>query len=526
MILGGGPAGATAALLLSQWGHRVTLLTRRRPARTVIAESLPPSCGRIFRHLGIEDAIEAAGFQRSTGNTVWWGDRRSRVERFPDGARGHQVSNARLEQVLLELAEAAGARVHGDCTVRARSGLGGGRPRASRGAGVAPGDPARTGPEPRPSLHVAGASSDLSLDLRPDLHSDLNAAWVLDATGRAGILGRRWRRRVEGLATLALTARFEASDWELDDPSHTLVESYGDGWAWSVPLSARERFAAVMVDPRRTDLRRDADRETLFRAELAKTRALSHILSRARALGPAQACDASGYTSARFCGPGFFLLGDAGSFIDPLSSYGVKKAMTSGWLAAVCVHTCLLHPEREPHVLELFASRERQVFDSFSRDSARYSELAAAEHRSAFWSERARAEPDDGDLAGRELGRELDPALLREDPQVRAWFAHLLRAERLDLRRGRQVEIAARGMVEGHQVVLADHLVCPWAPRGVRFLRGVDLTRLVSLAPQARTVPDLLGAYDRSGVPAPPPDLLSSLAVCLAKGILEPAGAD
>ena len=40
-------------------------------------------------------------------------------------------------------------------------------------------------------------------------------------------------------------------------------------------------------------------------------------------------------------GQGILLVGDAASFIDPLSSYGVKKACVSAWLAAVVVHTCL-----------------------------------------------------------------------------------------------------------------------------------------------------------------------------------------
>ena len=35
---------------------------------------------------------------------------------------------------------------------------------------------------------------------------------------------------------------------------HTLVESYDDGWCWSVPLSEVERFVAVMADPQRTEL--------------------------------------------------------------------------------------------------------------------------------------------------------------------------------------------------------------------------------------------------------------------------------
>ena len=43
------------------------------------------------------------------------------------------------------------------------------------------------------------------------------------------------------------------------------------------------------------------------------------------------------YDATRFVDGDVLLVGDAGSFLDPLSSAGVKKALASGWLAAVAV---------------------------------------------------------------------------------------------------------------------------------------------------------------------------------------------
>ena len=43
-----------------------------------------------------------------------------------------------------------------------------------------------------------------------------------------------------GHRTVALVGRWRhAGGWPLADPSHTLLESYEDGWAWSVPLDER-----------------------------------------------------------------------------------------------------------------------------------------------------------------------------------------------------------------------------------------------------------------------------------------------
>ena len=43
-VLGGGPAGASAALLLASWGHAVRVITKAGVDHS-LAVSLPPSCG-------------------------------------------------------------------------------------------------------------------------------------------------------------------------------------------------------------------------------------------------------------------------------------------------------------------------------------------------------------------------------------------------------------------------------------------------------------------------------------------------
>src|SRR6187402_2172384 len=107
VVLGGGPAGATAALLLARWGHSVRLITKPA-ADHGLAVSLPPSCAKLFDAIGVSDVIERAGFLRSTGNTVWWGSEEARVEAFAEGALGWQLRVDRLAEVLLDCAIAAG----------------------------------------------------------------------------------------------------------------------------------------------------------------------------------------------------------------------------------------------------------------------------------------------------------------------------------------------------------------------------------------------------------------------------------
>ena len=109
-MLGGGPAGAAASRLLATWGHSVHLITRPAGDHR-LAVSLPPSCAKLFDAIGVTEAIDRAGFIRSTGNTVWWGHDAPRVEPFAEGARGWQVEVGALEAVLLDEASRAGVTI-------------------------------------------------------------------------------------------------------------------------------------------------------------------------------------------------------------------------------------------------------------------------------------------------------------------------------------------------------------------------------------------------------------------------------
>ena len=95
--------------------------------------------------------------------------------------------------------------------------------------------------------------------------------------------------------------------------------------------------------------------------ELAKTCNIGPTRESAIPDGDAWACPASLYTASRFARPGLLLAGDAGSFIDPLSSFGVKKALSSGWLAGIVIHTSLVDAPMADTAVGFFDRREREV---------------------------------------------------------------------------------------------------------------------------------------------------------------------
>ena len=498
-VIGGGPAGAAAARLLAAWGHSVQVLAKPAAGDRTLGESLPPSCRKLFDLIGVTPDIEAAGFLHSTGNTVWWGGRDPRVVRFADGGIGWQVRRRDLDRLLLELASRAGAAVQTDALVR----------QVDLAPATAPPEAAES------AVRYAAGGAPRSLAAR----------FVLDCSGRAGVVARRgFRRHTAGRTTLALTAVWSRpGGWGLEDESHTLVESYGDGWSWSVPVTPEQRYVTLMVDPRVTRLERGGTLEPCYDAELAKTAVLGPLTAGAARDTAPWGCDASVYHAHTYGAPGMLLVGDAGSFIDPLSSYGVKKALASGWLAAVVVHTALTDPGLAGVALDLFNQREREMHGALERQSAQFFAEAAGRHDHPFWTDRAEVGmPEAVPLASPE------PAVdaLRGDPEVLAAFDALRRAPTLRLRRGDRLGVVRRPAITARRIILEDRLVVPgWpdadAARGLRFLREIDLVRVVELAPLHQQVPDLFEAYNHVCPPAPLPDFLGALSVLIAKGALE-----
>lgn len=485
-VIGGGPAGAVAAMLLAAWGHRVVVFTRAARVRQTIAESLPPSIQKLLARVGALEAVDAAGFYRSRGNTVWWESQDARVEPFPHGALGYQVMRGDLDRLLLDLAHRSGATVR-HASVRAVALL---------------------DDQTRPARIEYQANGGLET---------LEAPWVLDASGRAALVARAMELRVPepGHRTTALIGEWRRErPWEVPDETHTLVESYEDGWAWSVPTSPLARQVAVMVDPRRgvTALAEDRRLVTMYQAELAKTTHLRRLTNDAALWGTPTAHDASLYGTTRACGPGFLLVGDAGSFIDPLTSLGVKKALASAWLGAVVVHTALKDPSMAALGLELFASREREMYAAFRRLTALQFGHVAQRRDHPFWNDRA-------EVPG--LDEMVDPA--HEGGQTAAVveaFEGLKRSPTIHLAPTVRWRIARRPAVHDREVILDDHLETPDG-RSMRFLRGVNVVTLGAMVQAHTQVPGLFEAYIRHNPAVPLPDFLVVLATLLAEGVVE-----
>ncbi len=468
LVLGGGPAGAAAAGTLSRLGHRVRLITR--PALSNgprLAVSIPPSGGKLFDVLGVRGAVDAAGFLRAAGNTVWWGGDCARVTPFAAGEHGWQVEVEALSHVLRDAASRAGVGVEH--------------------LSLDPGALARVA-DPPPSF-------------------------ILDCTGRAGLLARSLGARLPEpeLRSVALVGVWRhPGGWPVPDDTHTLIESYADGWAWSVPVAPGSRHIAVMVDPRVSALARGRAVE-IYRAELTKAPRFAAMVSGATMSAGPWGWDAAMYGSNRYVFDDTLLVGDAGSFVDPLSSAGVRKALVSGWTAAIAVHTSLTRPGMRAAALAFFEAREQRMYAELKRLARHHLSNAAAGHDAAFWDERHfESGGNDTPAAGREPGEEV---------RVRAAFERIRHAPAVRLTRG-VVHVEQCPAMRGHEIVLEPRIVSSRMPEGVRFVGSVDVLRLVQLAPGYAEVPAMFEAYCRELGPVGLDVFLLALATAVGRGWL------
>jgi flavin-dependent dehydrogenase len=386
VIIGGGPAGSAAAIALQGHGHHALVLEAERFPRHHVGESLV-SLWPIFEHLGLAQAM-AATFQHKRGSCRVWGrGRELQWTEFDSLAGGRnyslQVERSAFDLLLLRRAAEMGADIREGHRVQGVIWEG------DRAVGVR--------------------------YCRPDgALAEAHAPWVIDASGRAGLIAKeRGLRAVDpfypDLSVYAYVKGARRFDGEL--AGNLLIEAVPWGWFWFIPLHTDEVSIGLVCD--RTSRARVRARGVhgFFDDALASSRLVGPMAAAGQLSQEVRATASYGYASARYGGPGWLLAGDAGSFVDPMWATGVGNALTDGLLAAAVVEAVARGRIAESAAV---ANHDRQL--------TRRAEQTLALVRFVYWSNhlhadepfwRARRQPAGSVSPARLLHR------LSADPSVR-----------------------------------------------------------------------------------------------------------
>lgn len=315
LVIGGGPAGSTAAALLAKQGIAVTLLERERFPRYHIGESLLPSCLPILDLLGASEKVAKAGFQYKGGVHFEWGEENWEFD-FSFLPRGQhhswQVARADFDALLLDHAREVGADVHDGVEVREIEWKSG-RPCSAKWR------------------DQSGAEGEISF------------RYVVDASGRAGLISTRYLKNrdfPEIFQNAALWGYWEGAR----RPPGELVGAIGvlsirDGWFWYIPLGDGRTSVGLVThkDVFKARRARTPDLDALYREAISENQQVSGLLSDATLVGDLRTEQDFSYTAESYAGPGYFLSGDAACFLDPLFSTGVHLGMFSAMVGAAAI---------------------------------------------------------------------------------------------------------------------------------------------------------------------------------------------
>jgi flavin-dependent dehydrogenase len=341
-VIGGGPAGSTAATLLARRGYKVIALEKDRHPRFHIGESLLPMNLPIFERLGVLDKVRALGVFKLGAD--FQADNERGYSTYPfsraigdSPPHAYQVWRQDFDKMLYDHARDSGADAReGQKVVKVEQ------------------------RNPRESL----------LEVRADdgRNYQVQARYVIDASGRDAFFAskNKLRRKNNQHQSAAIFSHFRGAQARPgEDAGNVSIYRFDHGWMWMIPLPQGVMSIGAVCRPDYLKQRKGRTAEFLLET-LNKNADLTRRIANAELAGEVRVTGNYSYDSTRMGGPGWVLVGDAFAFLDPVFSSGVYLAMSGAEQAAAVVDEALRAPQHEASLMRKLEKRLRAGMARFS----------------------------------------------------------------------------------------------------------------------------------------------------------------
>lgn len=339
-IIGGGPAGSTAGIVLATAGRRVLILEREKFPRFHIGESLLPYTMEAFDRLGLREKMQQRFLVKHGAEIASACGTREIRFHFKNAFQAkiptaYQVTRSEFDKVLLDHAAERGAEVREETAVEK---MDFGRDDVT--------------------LHTRSGSG---------TRETVSARYVIDATGRNSLIGTVFglKKPYDGLKKFSVFAHFDNVERpEGIDGTLTRMVRSSKSWFWMIPLTDTRTSIGLVMNQEDFKAAKKSPEDMLM-ATIAEQPIMRARMQGATRVTQVYATGDYSYRNAQLTGDRWILAGDAAGFIDPVFSSGVFLAILSAEKAANALDRALDQPQKREKLFTEYSRSVNKVMDVY-----------------------------------------------------------------------------------------------------------------------------------------------------------------